>query len=245
MDQRLEECIALTRFRERSGLLPGFLERVVRDPPDFLITDGIHRIAVEMTRYLQRAGPRGSKLAQQEAMEMRVVARARELFEAAHPGVYVHVSPFFKIDEIKPDDVESYAAALAELVFDVLPADPSADDRLTTSRAEWPAVDRVGLGNVLATLQGIRWWRMDTYDWGALSGMASADTADLESSIRRKEPDLARYSVSADESWLIIYAWALRAAFFDMDVLSPQMFTSKFDRVVFFDATVASFILVA
>jgi len=245
MDQRLEECIALTRFRERSGLLPGFLERVVSDPPDFLITDGAHRTAVELTRYLQRAGPRGSKLAQQEAMEMRVVARARELFEAAHRGVYVYVSPFFKIQEIKPDDVESYAAALARLVSEVLPDDPSPDERLTTSRADWSAVDRVRLGNVLATLQANRWWRMTNHEWGALTGMASADPADLESAIRRKEQHLARYSVNATESWLIVYAWALRAAFFDMDVLSPHMFRSNFDRVVFFDATVARFVEVA
>jgi hypothetical protein len=245
MNQQLEECIALTRLRAASGLLPGILERIVSDPPDFLITDGGHRTAVEMTRYVQRAGRRGSKIARREAMEMRVVARAQELFEAAHPGLYVNVSPFFKIEEIKPDDVETYAQALANLVAVVLAPDPSADDPMTSSRADWDTMDRVGLGNVLANLSTYRWRGADASQWGSVSGMASADPADIESRIRDKERDLSRYSVTTDERWLIVYARMLRSAFFDMQVLSPQMFTSKFDRVVFFDATVARFVPIA
>jgi hypothetical protein len=245
MNQQLEECIALTHFRAASGLLPGILERIFSDPPDFLITDGGHSTAVEMTRYLQRAGRRGSKIAQREAMEMRVVARAQHLFEAAHPGLYVNVSPSFKIEKIKPDEVEKYAQALSNLVTVVLAHDPSAHDRVTSSRADWDTIDRVGLGNVLANLSTYRWWAADTGQWGSVSGMASADPADMESRIRDKEGDLSRYSVSANERWLIIYAWMLRAAFFDIGVLRPQMFTSQFDRVVFFDAIVARFVPIA
>ncbi len=232
----------LTRFRAASGLLPGILERIVSDPPDFLITDGDRGTAVEMTRYLQRAGRRGSKIAEREAMEIRVVARAQQLFEAAHPGLYVNVSPFFKIEGIRPDEVETYAQALNNLVTVVLAPDPSAHEIITSSRADWDTMDRVGLGNVLANLSTYRWWGADASHWGSVSGMASADPADIESRIRDKERDLSRYSVTADERWLIIYAWMLRSAFFDMQVLSPQMFTSKFDRVVFFDATVARFV---
>src|SRR5438094_8542885 len=82
--QKAEECLALTRFRETSGQLPGTLERVDQDPPDFLITDGSHTTSVEMTRYLQRAGKRGSREAQREAMEMRVVARQGNLRGGTH-----------------------------------------------------------------------------------------------------------------------------------------------------------------
>jgi hypothetical protein len=128
--QKAEECLALTRFRATSGQLPGTLERVDQDPPDFLITDGSHTTSVEMTRYLQRAGKRGSPEAQREAMEMRVVARAKEIFEAAHIDVYVNVSPFFKIGEIRTADVEPQAQALAQLVWDVLPPEPSPAERL-------------------------------------------------------------------------------------------------------------------
>lgn len=243
--QKLEECLALTRFREASGLLPGFLERVVPDPPDFLITDGSRTTSVEMTRYLQRAGKRGSPEAQREAMEMRVVARAKEIFDAAHVDVYANVSPFFKIGEIRTVDVEPYAQSLAQLVWNVLPPEPSQADRLTMSNAGRYAIDRVGLGNVLATLSLHRWWPAKDAWWGSLSGMSSADVTEIERAIRRKELDLARHSVSPGGRWLIVYAWFLRSAFFDREVLSTGMFTSTFDRVIFFDLPVMSFVVVA
>ena len=246
--QKEEECIALTRFRDASGQLPGFLERVVPDPPDFLITDGSRTISVEMTRYLQGAGKRGSPAAEREAMEMRVVALAQELFEAAHPGVIVNVSPHFKIiPVIKPPEVERFAKALAALVWNVLPAEPSPASRVTTSRADWYAIDGVGLGNVLATMSLHRVWLrvpIPAY-WGSLSGIASNDIAEIERSIRNKEHDLPRYSVTADERWLIVYSWHLRSAFFDELVLSAGMFSSTFDRVFYLDATIARFVAVA
>lgn len=243
--QKLEECLALTRLRETSGLLPGILGRVVADPPDFLITDGTHTTTVEMTRYLQRAGKRGSPLAELEAMEMRVVARAQELFEAARPGVFVNVMPFFKISEIKPADVEPYALALVQLVWKAFPTDPTPTKRLTMSKAIWDAINSVGLGNVLATLSLHRSWAARDAYWGSLSGMASADTAEIERTIRRKELDIVRHSVTADECWLVVYAWFLRSAFFDIEVLSPGMFSSMFDRVIFFEVPVRRFVSVA
>lgn len=242
--QKAEECVALTRFREVSGHLPGILERVVRDPPDFLITDGSHTTSVEMTRYLQRAGKRGSPEAQREAMEIRVVERAQGIFEATHPGVLVNVSPHFKMSVIKPNDVETFAQALAALVWDILPPAPSQANRLTTSRADWDALDRFGVGNLLATLTLHRVWLrvpIAAY-WGSVSGMASADVTEIERAIRSKELDLSRYSVSADERWLIVYSWFLRSAFFDEEVLSPRMFASMFDRVIYLDATVGRFV---
>jgi hypothetical protein len=243
--QKAEECLALTRFREASGQLPGTLERVVQDPPDFLITDGPRKTSVEMTRYLQQAGERGSPEAHREAMEMRVVARAKEIFEAAHLDVYVNVSPFFKISRIKRVDVEPYAQALAQLVWNALPLEASPGERLVMTRADWDAIDNVGLGNVFATVSLHRWWPAKDAWWGSLSGMASADVTEIERAIRGKELDVARYSVSADERWLIVYAWFLRSAFFDKEVLSAGMFSSTFDRVIFFDLPVLSFVAVA
>jgi len=243
--QKAEEFLALTRFREASDQLTGTLEPVVQDPPDFLITDGSRTASVEMTRYLQRAGKRGSPEAQREAMEMRVVARAKEIFEAAHLDVYVNVSPFFKISEIKRVDIEPYAQALAQLVWDVLPPAPSPAERLVMTRTDWDAIDRVRLGNVLANVSLHRWWPAKDAWWGSLSGMASADVTEIERTIRRKELDLGRYSVSAGERWLIIYAWFMRSAFFDREVLSAGMFTSTFDRVIFFDLPVQRFVAVA
>jgi len=81
--QKAEECLPLTRFRETSGQLPGTLERVVQDPPEFLITAGSHTTSVEMTRSLQRAGKRGSPDAQREAR--REVNAARHSHRQADP----------------------------------------------------------------------------------------------------------------------------------------------------------------
>src|SRR5256714_7883642 len=201
--QKAEEFLALARFREASGQLTGTLEPVVQDPPDFLITDGSHTTSVEMTRYLQRAGKRGSPEAEREAMEMRVVARAKEIFEAAHLDVYVNVSPFFKISEIKRVDVEPYAQALAQLVRDVLPPAPSPAERLVMTRADWDAIDRVGLGNVLANVSLHRWWRAKDAWWGSLSGMASADGTEVESTNHRKELDPPRLNALANERSLL------------------------------------------
>jgi hypothetical protein len=237
--------LALTRFRDASGQLTGTLEPIVQDPPDFLITDASRTTSVEMTRYLQRAGKRGSPEAKREAMEMRVVERAKEIFEAAHMGVYVNVSPFFKIDEIKPPEVERYALALAQLVWDVLPPEPSVAQRLVMGRADWDAIDHVGLGNVLANVSLVRWWQAKDAWWGSLSGMAGADITEIERTIRGKESDFARYSVTADERWLIVYAWFMRSAFFDRELLSASMFSSTFDRVIFFDLPVLRFVAVA
>ena len=52
--QKAEGCLALTRFRETSGQLPGTLERAVQDPPDFLITDAISRRAGGAPRHTIR-----------------------------------------------------------------------------------------------------------------------------------------------------------------------------------------------
>ena len=88
MDQAEEEAIALERFRELSGELPGDVVRGA-DPPDFVVTDAGRRTAVEMIRYHQDAGPTGSAGAKQESLERRVMALAETLFGAANPGVHV------------------------------------------------------------------------------------------------------------------------------------------------------------
>lgn len=243
--QKAEELLAVTRFREASGQLTGTLEPIDQDPPDFLITDGSHTTSVEMTRYLQRAVKRGSPEAKREAMEMRVVERAKEIFEAAHIGVYVNVSPFFKISEIKPPEVEPFALALAQLVWDVLPPEPSPSKRVVMGRADWEAIDHVCLGNVLANGSLVRWWQAKDAWWGSLSGMAGADITEIERRIRVKESDFGRYSVTVDERWLIVYAWFMRSAFFDRELLSAGMFSSTFDRVIFFDLPVVKFVAVA
>ena len=73
-EQEAEERMALDVFRAASALLSGTVTRVRPDPPDFLITNGVHRAAVEMTRYHRESGPRGSPLAEREALESSIVA---------------------------------------------------------------------------------------------------------------------------------------------------------------------------
>ena len=76
-------------------------------------------------------------------------------------------------------------------------------------------------------------------------GPVNNDVADLESRIRDKERDLDRYREQFDECWLLIYGMPQASAFFDFEVLTPRMFASEFDTVVFIDAFSGQFELIA
>src|SRR6266851_9020886 len=78
LTQEQEEQLALDQFRSASRLLPGKEQRVVADPPDFVVTNGAHRTSVETTRYHKDAGrPGGSEAARHEGNEQQLAARAQ------------------------------------------------------------------------------------------------------------------------------------------------------------------------
>jgi hypothetical protein len=246
VDQADEESFAFERFRELSSELPGEVSRGA-DPPDFVVTRGGRRTAVEMTRYHQDAGPRGSEGAKHESLVQRVMALAETLFGAANPGVHVRVSPYFRRGALRRADVRRVAERLAELVPQTMPPAPTDAEGLTSRRADWSELNRAGLDHVMVELTVYRWRRMRTGEWyPPVGGLVSADVSSIEARIRDKEPGLASYRATVDECWLILYApWHHASAFFDTDVLSPGMLDSSFDRVVFIDVALGRFVSLA
>lgn len=246
-EQKSEELLALNRFREASGELDGPQARG-DDPPDFVIEVGGRHVTVEMTRYHQDAGgPRGSKLALQESAERRLRSLAQQSFERQHPGLYVSISVFFREGVLTRANVPRYAESLAALIAEILPPAPSESQPQTMREATWHELKTVRLNQPVAALSVWRHRYMREGDWRVHpGGHLSTDTAHLLSRIREKEPALERYRRAGDESWLIVYAPALQASgFFDLDVLSPHMFDSTFDTVVFIDVVWARFVKVA
>ncbi len=244
-----EECEALDRFQHASGLLAGTLSRGA-NPPDFIIEDGNQRIAVEMTRYQKQSGRKGSPLAEDEALEDRAISAARAQFELAHPNVYVSVQPFFRAGSLSPKNVLVVADRLARLVPKVMPPEPTETDRMTDRRATWEELEKAELGNALVSLFVTRLLArhavMQGNDWGGSAGRMSTDTGHLESVMRRKELDLPRYLHDAEAFWLIIYAPPGQpSGFFDLEVLRPGMWRSRFDRVVFLDVLWARYVPIA
>jgi len=238
--QVCEEVEALDRLRRSSGLVPGTVMRGA-DPPDFIvIEDDGRRIAVEMTRYHQESGPKGSPLAKQEALEDRVAAAAKKRFEREYPDVHVIVQPHFRPASFDLKTFSVIADRLARLVANVVPSEPTSA-RIDSRFATWDEISDAGLGEVLINLYVIRlsarYAAVQGNSWGRVSGIAGTDTDHLELVIRRKEKDLAGYrDAGIAEYWLIIYAAPGRASgFFDLEVLTPAMWKSDFDRVVFQD----------
>jgi hypothetical protein len=244
-----EECEALDRFQHASGLLAGTVSRGA-NPPDFIIENGSKRTAVEMTRYHQQSGPKGSPLARDEALEERAVSAARAQFELAHPNVYVSVQPFFRAGCLSPKNALVVADRLARFVPNVMPLEPTETDRMTDRRATWEELKKAGLEDVFVSLFVTRLLArhavMQGNVWGGAAGLMSTDTAHLESVLRRKELDLPRYRHEAEAFWLMIYAPPGQpSGFFDLEVLRPAMWRSTFDRVVFLDVLFGRYVLIA
>lgn len=244
-----EECEALDRFRHVSALLTGTVSRGA-NPPDFIIEDGSQRIAVEMTRYHQQSGRKGSSLAEDEALEEDAIATARAQFELAHPNIYLNVDPWFRPGALSPKNVSLVADRLARAVQVLMPPEPTEADRMTTRRATWDELRNMGLGDVVLELFFIRLLArhavLQGNDWGGSAGLMSTDTTHLESVIRKKELDLPRYRQDADAFWLMIYgAPGQPSGFFDIAVLRPAMWRSTFDRVVFLDVLAGQYVPIA
>jgi hypothetical protein len=243
MTKEDEERMALDRFRQASGQLSGVVTRGA-DPPDFLITDGAHSVAVEMTRYHQAPGPKGSPLAKREADENRIVTTALQIFEAANPNVHLLVDFHFGYESLSRRQVLELPPLLADAVAALIPP-LSTTAGATTTEADYRDPKLALLRTVLLGVDVLRSRSLHRNIWDSGSGgRYSVDVSELERVMRTKETDLPRYKKSADECWLIIYALPQSSALFDSEVLSPHMWTSTFDRVVFMDILVARFVLV-
>ncbi len=246
MNQEDEERFALDQFRGASGLLLGKDERGA-NPPDFVVTNGAHRTAVETTRYHKGAGREGgSEEARHEGNEQQLVARAQAIFEAAHPDLHAEVRPYIVHGVLSKQNLNDYAARLAQAVAVLIPADPSDAQPVRSVDVNWPEFPDERLTDVLNRISIARSRSLRKNAWLVGSaGVMNTDVADVESRIRDKEQDLGRYRDQFNECWLIVYAMPQASAFFDFDVLTPHMLSSDFDGVVFIDLFSAQFVVVA
>jgi hypothetical protein len=247
LTQEQEEQLALDQFRSASGLLPGKDQRVVPDPPDFVVTNGAHRTSVETTRYHRDAGqPGGSEAARHEGNEQQLAASAQAIFEAAHPDLFAEVRPYFVHGVLSKQNLNDYAALLAEAVAVLMPSAPSDAEPLTTVDVAWSQLPDARLADIITHLVITRSRSLRRHAWLVGSGgYMNTDTSDLESRIRRKERDLGRYRDQFDQCWLLIYAMPQASAFFDFEVLRPGMFMSGFDAVAFIDVFAGRFVMIA
>jgi len=246
LTQEQEEQLALDQFRGASGLLPGKDQRVVPDPPDFVVTKGAHRTSVETTRYHKDAGqPGGSETARNEGNEQQLAARAQAIFKAAHPDLFAEVRPYIVHGVLSKQNLNDYAALLVEAVAVLMPPAPSEADTLTTVDAAWSQLPDERLADVITHLVITRSRSLRRHAWLVGSaGYMNTDTTDLESRIRRKERDLRHYRDQFDECWLLIYAMPQASAFFDFEVLKPGMFVSEFNTVAFIDLFAGRFVII-
>lgn len=242
----MEERFALDRYREVSGELPGVVEDGA-DPPDFVVRDGDRITTVEMTRYHQDSGKSGSPRARQESLEWRLMAIAQDRFEAARPGVWVHVEAYFRDGALTKRNVDGFAERLANLVVDDLPADPAGSPKWTETDISWSRLNAAGLDVpvVYLNLWRHRWMRQG--EWTpTVSGMASAYAPHIEGRVRVKEEDLTSYKRPGECAWLIMYAAPHHASsFVDFEKLTPPLFETKFDRVVLIDPGTGQFMTIA
>jgi hypothetical protein len=249
--QQQEEQLALDQFRAASGLLPGHESRGA-DPPDFVIANAAHRIAVETTRYHKGAGEKGgSEEAAREGNERLLVSRAQTIFEAEHPDLHVEVRPYIVHGRLTRRNLKDYAPLLARAVADLAPPEPTGTQLITPVDVDWSELPDQKLIEVLNHVSITRWrserWRPQTSSVWLIgsAGPMNNEAADLENRIRAKEEDLPRYADEFDERWLLIYSMPQASAFFDFDVLRPGMFSSRFDGVAFLDVFSGHYVLIA
>jgi hypothetical protein len=213
--------MAIDVFHQTSGLLPGVVTHVRPDPPDFLITDAGRRVAVEMTRYHQAPGPKGSPLAKRVAGENRIVTRALQIFEATNPNVHLLVDFYFGYESLSRRNVLELPPLLADAVTALIPP-LSMTAGATTTEADYRDPKLALLRTVLLGVHVLRSRSLHRNIWDSGSGgLYSVDISELERVMRTKEADLPRYKKSADECWLIIYGLPQGSALFDPGCSRP------------------------
>lgn len=222
------ELWRLERFKSFIADLPdGRLEPT--EEPDFLVHCEHRVIGIELTE-LHR-GTRPGQVPQQasEAMRNRVVARAKELYDARNqPPVLVS---FFLDDRvhIKKSEVEQLATALADLVSGNIPE--------VNSSAEVPAnwQDYRKLPSILHKVLVRRLDVVTKTFFGApgATWVSSLSREEIMRAVASKEPKLSAYRTRCDEAWLVINAdMESMATWFDFDSAPLQeRFATAFDRV--------------
>ena len=232
MGKKEKERWYLDRFLD---ILPSFshTEITAGESPDFLVEGAQGVVGVELTE-LHRLVPQGVTPGQaKEALRERVVARAKELFDASNSEPLYVSALFNESTPITRSGVEPLAAKIAELLRSNCPApgEQYEEGYDWENRARVPEeVHRLAAYNVpnssrsLFCAPGATW-------------VGTLRAADLQRVLDAKERKTAAYRSDGKETWLVIVHDTNRmSTWFDTDSPLPAgPFVSSFDRVFVFN----------
>jgi hypothetical protein len=221
------ETLYFGRFR---SLLADFPQGTIipTEEPDFLVRGYESTIGVELTE-LHRETPAGIVPPQaSEAMRHRVVARAQEIYAAKGlPPVYCTV--FMNDDHIKRDEVETLAAAVADIVLRNFPAPNSSREESYkwTSRSYFPEI-----------VKSVAVHRLDAitknfFSCPGATWVPTLSSADINRALASKESKCSTYRTRCDEVWLLINMdIGSMSTWFEFDSTTLAVpFKTSFDRV--------------
>lgn len=220
--------------------IPWFPRAMFRpsDPPDFVFDTAGKTIALELTRYHQSVGVRGSLPRGIEQSHDRTLSLAQAEFERRNPGVYLYVYPHWRGDApISRSRAPEIAIAIAQLVESMLARlEPSGSTALPSSDASYIELQESGLEGLIASLTVYQYGQATYGLWASPeAGYVSDNVAELEEIVRKKELKLRQYRGAYSEYWLLIYALNRPSGAFDVEAAQRFRLASVFDVVIFFD----------
>jgi len=187
------------------------------EEPDFLIDSDGHRLGIEVTEYFRPDRIHDSPVQEQEALAMRIVARASELCQAAAlPYLWAPVT-FHRSVRLTKRDTESVAQALfthlsnkARSCFE--------DDGSLPACIESVEMHLIGQEHLVTTM-GTLW-------------VPEIDQQSLASLIAKKEKRLGAYRVRCHTVWLLIVLDGFRLSSAVERPTSVAAASTGFDRIV-------------
>jgi hypothetical protein len=228
--KKQRERILLSRFFKVAQLRADIVEET--EPPDFIVRFENRRIGVELTDLFISHEVGGNVAQAQESITQRIVARARNLYEAAgvQPAhVSVGFSPGNDLRELHRDQT---AEALAIFV-----------QRLNLSNGEAVAFGPEKLHGLLphhisfVHALGVPSPAMAHWSVARAGWVAPLTVEALQSRIDEKALRLPKYEDTIAENWLLIVAEGRQPSqFFDVrSSLEPRRIRSPFARTYFYE----------
>ncbi len=228
--KKQRERFLLSHFVEVAQLQAAIVEET--EAPDFIVRFENRRIGVELTDIFISHEVAGNSAQVQESISQRIVARARNLYEAAgmQPAhVSVGFSPGYNLRDLHRDQT---AEALAIFV-----------KRLNLSDGQAVAFGPEQLCGILphhlsfVHALGVPSPAMAHWSVARAGWVAPLTVEALQSRIDEKALRLPEYQGAIAETWLLIVAEGRQPSqFFDMrSLLDPRRIRSPFARTYFYE----------
>lgn len=207
--------------------------------PDFVLHSDGKTIALELTRYHQAIGERGSAPRAIEQSHDRTLTVAQSEFERRNPGVHLYVYPHWRADSpVSRSRTSEVAIAIAQLVESMLARlEPGRTSQLPSAEASYEDLRDSGLDGLISSLSVYQYDRATYGLWASPeAGYVSQNVSELEQIVRAKEVALREYRGDYSEYWLLIYSLNRPSGAFDVEAAQSFRLASTFDVVIFLDA---------